>query len=55
MKCVFCNKNIDKKPVENHFKCPHCGTVQETILIDRPYIYSVGNHSHLEASHVPVR
>jgi len=56
MKCAFCHTNLKTKPAANdYYKCPTCGTTQEVKLIDRPYLYTAGNGSYLEAPHVPVR
>jgi hypothetical protein len=55
MKCVFCHKSLEVRPTKNSFTCPHCNTTQETALIDRPYLYTVGDRANLEAPHVPVR
>ena len=54
MKCVFCHKNLETKPKSEYFTCPHCNTTQETLLIDRPYYYTVGDRANLEAPHVKV-
>lgn len=54
MKCAFCHKTITVAPTTEFFKCSHCGTTQERMLLDRPYLYTVGNGSNLEAPHVPV-
>jgi ribosomal protein L37AE/L43A len=55
MKCVFCHKSLEERPAKGYFTCPHCNTTQETALIDRPYLYTVGDRANLEAPHVPVR
>lgn len=54
-KCSFCHKNVKVDMSNNFYTCPHCNTTMETKLVDRPYMYTVGNGSYLEAPHVPVR
>lgn len=54
MNCIFCRTKTNVDTADKYWKCPSCGTTQESSLNNKPYKYTVGNHSHYEAPHVKV-
>lgn len=54
MNCIFCRTKTDLTTTDKFWKCPKCNTTQEVSLTNKPYKYTVGNHSHYEAPHVKV-